>query len=138
MTRTDVHAKSTSTRSARRRVSLRGLLALPAALALLAMLAVPALAAEPTSGYTHTATSQQEVKPSKTTSTPKSSTAPSKEKATPTTSVAPTTTTSTPVAKASSLPFTGLNLTWVVAFGLVLICAGSSIVLIQRRQRDGR
>jgi hypothetical protein len=38
-------------------------------------------------------------------------------------------------AKASTLPFTGFDLRWSVAIGLVLMCAGFSIVAVQRRQR---
>lgn len=119
MTRSDADAKSISGLPCRRR-SLRRLLALPAALALLAALATPAVAAEPTTGYTHTETAKQETLPSKTTTTPK---------------VEPAPTTTTAPVKQVTLPFTGLNLTWVVGFGLVLIGAGGSILMVQRRQR---
>jgi hypothetical protein len=134
MTRTDADVNSMSRRPSRRAL-LHRLLALPAALALLAVLAAPALAAEePTSSYNHPSTSKQETLPSKSKTTPKSEPAPTETTSTTTT---PTTTTpaTTAPAKQSTLPFTGLNLTWVVAFGLLLICAGGSIVMVQRRQR---
>jgi cytoskeletal protein RodZ len=134
MTRTDAEdAKSMKKRPAHRGgASLSRLLALPLALVLVAAFATSAFAAtEPaTTGYTHTATPKQEVLPSKTKTSPTKETTPSKTSTTPATSTEPTTTT----AKASSLPFTGLNLTWVVGFGLLLIVAGSSIVMVQRRQ----
>ncbi len=139
MTRTDAHADSMSIRPPRRGL-LRGLLAVSAALALVAALATPALAAEPTSGYTNTTTAKKEVLPTKTTTTPKKEVEPSKTTTTPATAVEPTATTPTATtAKASTLPFTGLNLTWVVGLGLAMVCAGGSIVMVQRRQhRNGR
>lgn len=136
MTRTDAHADSM--RRPPRRGLLRSLLAVSAALALLAALATPALAAEPTSGYTNTTTAKKEVLPTKTTTTPKKEVEPTKT-TTPAKAVEPVTTTPTATtAKASTLPFTGLNLTWVVALGLVMVCAGGSIVVVQRRQHRGR
>lgn len=139
MTRTDAHADSMSRRPPRRGL-LRTLLALTAAMALVGALASPALAAEPTSGYTNTTTTKQEVLPTKTTTTPKKEVAPTKTTTTPAKSVEPTATTTTPTAttpKASTLPFTGLNLTWVVGLGLAMVCAGGSIVMAQRRQQRG-
>lgn len=133
MTRTDAHADSM--RRPPRRGLLRSLLAISAALALVAALATPALAAEPTSGYTNTTTAKKEVLPTKTTTTPKQEVAPTKTTTTPAKAVEPVTTTS---AKTSTLPFTGLNLTWVVALGLAMVCAGGSIVMVQRRQHRGR
>ncbi len=127
MIRTATDAKSMKRWPSRRRASLRRLLALPIALALVAAFATSAFAAEPTSGYTHPSTAKHEILPSK------SKVAPSKEATT------PTTPTSTTPAKASSLPFTGFDLRWTVGFGLVLMLAGGSLVLIQRRQqRSGR
>jgi LPXTG-motif cell wall-anchored protein len=129
MPRTDAGAESIS-RQSPRRVSLRKLLALPAALALLAALATPAVAAEePTSGYTHTEPSKQETLPAKETTTPEQEPAPTE----PTAEAEPAPTTTQ--AKQATLPYTGLNLTWVIGFGLVLMGAGSSIVMVQRRQR---
>ncbi len=124
-----------------RRRFARELLALPAVLALLVP-AAPALAATGTgtSGYstkppapTTKTEPKKEVEPSKTESTPaattpKTAVEPAKE---------PTTTPVTTTAKASTLPFTGLNLTWVVGAGVLLLGAGLSIRLALRT-RSGR
>lgn len=135
MTRTDVMASSRP-RTAVARLSsksgLRRLLIVPVALLLALALVGPttAFAAEPNaSGY-----NQEPNKPStgtlpakesgKPTSTPKSEPAPE------TTSTTPTTT-----DKASTLPFTGFDLRWSLGLGLVLMGAGVSIVVVQRRQR---
>ncbi|HVR04791.1 MAG TPA: hypothetical protein VMS02_02040 [Solirubrobacteraceae bacterium] len=127
---------------ARRRGLRRGLVALPVALSLM-LPVTPALAQTTgTSGY------KQEPPAPKTTTTPKSGTAPSKEATTPAkpapkAAVEPTTTTApakvTVAPSESKLPFTGLNLTWVVGAGVLLLAAGLSIRVVQRRQRyDGR
>ncbi|HEX5853945.1 MAG TPA: hypothetical protein VFY36_12740 [Solirubrobacteraceae bacterium] len=89
-------------------------------------LALPgtALAAdEPTSGYKQTPT------------TPKTGTAPSKEEKAPASETAPTSTTPSSEPKASTLPFTGFDLRWSLAVGVLLMGAGFSIVAVQRRQR---
>jgi hypothetical protein len=121
-----------------RRFARRELLALPAVLALLVP-AAPALAATSTgtSGY-------NQKPPAPTTKTePKKAVEPSKEaaKATPTTTPEPakatTTTPTTTTPQASTLPFTGLNLTWVVGAGVLLLGAGLSIRLALRT-RSGR
>jgi len=101
-------------------------------------LALPgaALAAEGTSSYGQTPTTPT----TPTTSTPTTGTSPSKEeKSTPATGEESTKASSTAPAteKAKSLPFTGLDLRWTVAFGLLLVGAGFSIVVIQRRGRRG-
>jgi cytoskeletal protein RodZ len=74
--------------------------------------------------------------------TPTSGTSPSKEattpeKTTPAKEAAPTTTTSPsmPTSKAAALPFTGLDLRWSIAIGVLLIGLGCSILGVQRRQR---
>ncbi len=133
MTRTDVMASSRPrTEGAASMTSgtsgvARRLSALFAVLLFALTLALPgtALAAEePTSGYKQTPT------------TPKTGTAPSKEEA-PASEPAPTKTT-TPTgteAKASTLPFTGFDLRWSLAVGVLLMGAGFSIVAVQRRQR---
>lgn len=124
----------------RRRFGRRELLALPVVLALLVP-AAPALAATSTgtgtSGYS-------QKPPTPTTKTePKKEVEPSKEaaKTTPTTTVEPvketTTTPTTTTPQASTLPFTGLNLTWVVGAGVLLLGAGLSIRLALRT-RSGR
>jgi hypothetical protein len=120
----------------RRHLARRELLALPAALVLLVP-ATPALAA--TSGTSSTGTSGYNQKPPTPTTTPepKKEVEPAKEekKTTPTTTPEPTTT--TPTAKASTLPFTGLDLRWVVGAGLLLLSTGLAIRLGQR-SRAGR
>lgn len=124
-------AATDSGRSRRRRTMRRGLLALPLALVLMVGGATTALAAAPTSGYSQTAPAP------KTTPTPKgeaapttTSSTPSKETtATPTSSTEPTATTAT---KATTLPFTGLDLRWVILAGVLLVGMGMSIVLVQR------
>ena len=131
MTRTDVMASSRPrTEGAVSMTSgisgvTRRLLALSALLLLALTLALPgtALAAEePTSSYKQTPT------------TPKTGTAPSKEEA-PASEPAPTKTTTPTEAKASTLPFTGFDLRWSLAVGVLLMGAGFSIVAVQRRQR---
>ncbi len=124
----------------RRRFARRELLALPAVLALL-IPAAPALA-QTTTG---TGTSGYSTKPP----TPTTKTEPKKEvehskeasKTTPKTTVEPakepTTTPTVTTPKASTLPFTGLNLTWVVGAGVLLLGAGLSIRLALR-PRSGR
>ncbi|MFI5005001.1 MAG: hypothetical protein ACHQE6_08300 [Solirubrobacterales bacterium] len=123
-------------RRGRRRIARRELLVLPAVLALIVP-AAPALA-QTSTGTSSTGTSGYNQKPPtpKTEPEPKKETEPAKEaeKTTPTTE--PTAT--TPVTpKASTLPFTGLNLTWVVGAGVLLLAAGLVIRLVQR-PRAGR
>jgi hypothetical protein len=119
--------RSSARRRVPRRIGRRELLALPAALALLVP-ATPALASTGTSGY-------NQKPPVPTTKTePKTGTAPSKESATPAASAEPAAASTTPTVttKASTLPFTGLNLTWVVGAGLLLLAAGLAIRLVLR------
>jgi len=103
---------------------------LPVALALALTPAAPVLAASgsATTGYGN--------------SQPKapagSGTSPSKATKKPAKAVTPATTSSTPTAKpakASTLPFTGFDLRWTVGAGLLLVGAGGSIMVMQRRQR---
>jgi hypothetical protein len=76
-----------------------------------------------------------------TTPTPSTGTSPSKEETSPATPASNETSpsnTSTPAkasAKAGTLPFTGFDLRWSLAIGVLLIAAGFSIVAMQRRQR---
>jgi hypothetical protein len=72
---------------------------------------------------------------------PSTGTSPSKETekpaTTPTSEETPTTTTS-PEATTKTLPFTGFDLRWDFGLGLLLVAAGFSIVMVQRRQgREG-
>ena len=137
------NATSIGRARSRRRRTVRGLLALPLALMLIAP--GTALAAEPTSGYsqttpapttTTTPTPKQETAPTKTSSTPKetpaSGTEPAKTSEPAKSSTEPTATTA-----AKTLPFTGLNLTWIVIGGVLLVAMGASILVTQRR-RHGR
>jgi hypothetical protein len=106
---------------------MRGLLVLPVLLlAFTLMLPGVALAAgEATSGYSGTPTA------------PSTTTSPSKEKE-PAKAEEPSKTATTPTAeKASTLPFTGFDLRWSLVVGFVLIGAGASIVVVQRRNHRG-
>jgi uncharacterized membrane protein len=142
-------------RARRRRVALRGLLALPIAMMLLAP-GASALAAEATNGYsqttppptttttttvTTTATTTPATK-TETTSTPKGGVSPSSTsstpKSTPTSAAEPAKSgvePSTTTAKATTLPFTGLDLRWVVLAGVLLVGLGMSIMVAQRSRR---
>ncbi|MGH2904696.1 MAG: hypothetical protein ACRDK7_14100 [Solirubrobacteraceae bacterium] len=139
MTRTNVMASSgprtaeTATKGSGSSHARRRLVILPVVLALGLASVSPALAASPTTGYAEPGAK-----------TPKSGTSPSKSTKTPTTtpaqSVEPAATSTTPAtstepAKASTLPFTGFNLSWTVGGGLLLIAAGGSIMVTQRRGR---
>jgi hypothetical protein len=137
MTRTDVMASSRpqteNAVSMRRGMSgvTRRLSAISALLLLAFALALPgaALAAEPTAGYNQTPT------------TPKTGTSPSKEEKSPASEPAPekektgTTTPTTTQPNTTTLPFTGFDLRWSLAVGVLLMGAGFSIVAVQRRQR---
>jgi hypothetical protein len=122
-------------RSRRRRTMRRGLLVLPLALALIAPGAT-ALAVEATTGYSQTTPAPK----TETTPAPKGEAAPTQSSSTPskeapTTSTEPTATT----AKTKALPFTGLDLRWVILGGILLVGMGMSIVVVQRgRHGTGR
>ena len=143
MTRTDVMASSRPRTAGAKTKGPRAwsrLAALPvAALVALALIAPgTALGAnEPTSGYSTTTPA-----PPVTTTTPSTGTSPSKEEGTPTATTSKETTpttTSTPAKEtAKALPFTGFDLRWSFAIGLVLIAGGLSIVVMQRRREHGR
>jgi uncharacterized membrane protein len=162
MTRIDVVASSRSRKTRATRIStgpsssLGKLLVVPVAALIAAVLLLPAsaLAAEPTSGYSQTAPTPKTTPATPTTPTapkPSTGTSPSKEEKTPSEekSKAPTKepTASTPSSTtvgasksstSSTLPFTGLDLRWVVGVGLLLIAAGLSITTLQRRHRGER
>jgi hypothetical protein len=155
MTRTDVMASSRpqtpAAASSKGRSPLsarRSLLACAVALAM-ALLAMPgaALAAEGTSTYGQTPStptttpSTPTTTPSTptTTPTPTTGTSPSKETEKPAGKEEPAKTSgTTPSAsspeKASTLPFTGLDLRWVAALGVLLIGAGFLLLATQRRR----
>jgi beta-lactamase regulating signal transducer with metallopeptidase domain len=67
---------------------------------------------------------ENESKPTE--STPKSSVKPSSSSASPTSE--------TKAETAKELPFTGLNLVWVIGAGLLLLAAGFSMRIVQRRR----
>jgi uncharacterized membrane protein len=134
------NATSIGRASSRRRRTVRGLLALPLALMLIAP--GTALAVE-TSGYgnttpapktTTTPTPKQETAPTKTSSTPKETPA-SKTEPAKTSEPAKSSTEPTATTAAKTLPFTGLNLTWIVIGGVLLVAMGASILLTQRRRQ---
>ena len=134
MTRTDVMASSrpgtagaAPMRGGSSRVR-RGLLVLPVLLLMAFALATPGAAVAAGTSTTETGYNQ---KPNE----PKEGTSPSKETTAPTTKSEPATTAAP--EKASTLPFTGLDLRWTLAAGLLLMGAGFSIVLVQRRRTDG-
>jgi hypothetical protein len=142
MTRTDVMASSrpqTEGAVSMRSSSLgvpRRLSAISAMLLLALALVLPAtaLAAESTTGYNQTPTTPTTT----TTPTPTTGTSPSKEEKSPASEPAPEKTSTTPTTtttKASTLPFTGFDLRWSLAVGVLLMGAGFSIVAVQRRQR---
>jgi cell division septation protein DedD len=138
MTRTDVMASSRPRTVGAGRIRrgapgvMRRLAVLPVLLALALALPGAALATESSSsGYKQTPNVPTSgTSPSKESSKPTSSTAPKSE-------VAPAKSSATPEAKASTLPFTGFDLRWSIAIGLLLIGAGASIMTMQRRQRHG-
>jgi uncharacterized membrane protein len=117
--------------------------------ALVLMIPASAGAAEPTSGYgstpttpTTTPATTPATTPTPTTPTtpttpsePKTGTSPSTEKGTPAGKEEPAKTSTTPTAKAATLPFTGFDLRWTVAIGLLLMSSGFTIVVIQRRHQ---
>jgi outer membrane biosynthesis protein TonB len=150
-------------RARRRRMALRGLLALPIALMLLAP-GTSAFATEATTGYsqttpppTTTTVTTTTTTTTPTTPTPTSKTTPAtKTEPTPKGGVSPSSTSSTPkttapassnepakssteptttAAKATTLPFTGLDLRWVVLAGVLLVGLGMSIMVAQRSRR---
>jgi ABC-type glycerol-3-phosphate transport system substrate-binding protein len=107
--------------------ALRRLLVLPVVLLLAAALATPALAAskEPLTTYTPTTKTEHKVLPAK-------------EKKAPAVTPAPVTTTEPAKAASTTLPFTGFDLRWTVGIGLLLVFAGGSIMVMQRRRHDSR
>jgi hypothetical protein len=147
MTRTDVMASSRprtagAASTGSRKTSLkRSMLALSALLLMVCSLALPgaALAAEGTTGYNQTPTTPT-TPATPTTPTPTTGTSPSKETTTPASKEEPakaSTAPSTGSEKAATLPFTGFDLRWTVAVGVLLMGAGFSIVVMQRRERRG-
>jgi uncharacterized surface anchored protein len=162
MTRTDVMASSRPHTAAAASIGrghsgiARRLMVLPVLMLLALAIVGPgtALAAEENPTYTTPATTPKETPPTYTTpattpketpkeetkTTPTSGTSPSKEATSPTTPAANETSPAketSPTTKATTLPFTGFDLRWSLVIGLLLMGAGVSIVLMQRRQRRG-
>lgn len=135
MTRTDVMASSRPRTAGAAPIGggssriRRGLLILPVLLLMAFALATPGAAVAAGTG-TGSEYSQEPNKPKE-----KEGTSPSKETAAPTTSTEPAT--AAAPEKASTLPFTGFDLRWTLAAGLLLMGAGFSIVVVQRRRTDG-
>ena len=142
MTRTDVMASSRpqaegeAKGSGRSSSARRRLIVLPVLLLLAVLVAAPMSAVAASTTTNKEGLSGYEKK-----SEEKSGTSPSKEKTTPEKTETPTTSKSTaPTSetKAATLPFTGLDLRWTLGMGLLLVGAGFSIVVMQRRhRRDG-
>jgi hypothetical protein len=131
-------------RSRRRRTMLRGLLALPLALALIAPGAT-AIAAAPTSGYSQTAPAPKTTPATTptTTSSPKGEAAPTQTSSTPSTETQPANSSSEPTAttangSSKTLPFTGLDLRWMILGGVLLVGMGGSILFVQRGRSTKR
>ncbi len=151
MTRTDVMASSRPRGAGEvpvyGRVSrpLRVVLLVPALVAIALMLGAPGAAVAAgttttnTSGYNSTPTTPTTTTPTTTTPEPKTGTSPTTEegKAPEPKEEAAKTSTTTSTAKAGTLPFTGLDLRWVLAFGFVLMAGGVSIIVVQRRLGRG-
>jgi cytoskeletal protein RodZ len=152
MTRTDVMASSRPQAEGAGKVRLgsvgsrRRLIVLPVVLLLAVALVAPvsAVAAGTTTnkegltGYEKKSEEKSGTSPSKETKTAEKEPAPT---TTSTTSTTPTSSTSpsSETSKSSTLPFTGLDLRWLIGMGLFLSGAGLSIVTVQRRhRRDGR
>jgi hypothetical protein len=137
MTRTDVMASSrpqtVGAASKRRGFRLRALAIFPLALLMAMALLAPGVASAATETGTKSGYNQEPEKPSTGTSPSKETSEPSKEE--PASETTPTTTSTPSSEKAKTLPFTGFDLRWSFGIGLLLMGAGLSIVVVQRRQR---
>ena len=111
---------------------MRRLTLLPIILLLSMALLVPGSALAASESNTSSGYNQEPNKP-------KTGTSPSKEAeepaATTPAETTATTTTSPEAATTKTLPFTGFDLRWSFGLGLLLMGAGFSIVVVQRRQR---
>jgi hypothetical protein len=135
MTRTDVMASSrpgTYATAGTARIGSRAWRSL-SLLSVLAIVAVGLIA--PTgalaAGSSSEATSGYNQEPSK----PSTGTSPSKETTTPTTTTEKAAT--VPAAESTkTLPFTGFDVRWSLAIGVLLMGAGCSIIVLQRRRHS--
>jgi len=146
MTRTDTLASSGphaagahTTRVGARRVPGRFLGLIVASLFAAALVAPTAALAASTgeSGYSQTPSTPKTTTTTSKPSEPKSGTSPSKEVSPSKAATTSTSPTSTTTETAKTLPFTGLDLRWIVVAGVLMMAAGFSIVTLQRRQRRG-
>jgi hypothetical protein len=134
MTRTDVMASSrplTAGAAPAGRGTARvraGLLLLPVLLLMAFALATPGAAVAAGTSTTESGYKQEPNAPKE-----KEGSGPSKESTTPT-STTPTSA-AAPEKAAPTLPFTGFDMRWALAFGLLLMGSGLTIVVVQRRQR---
>jgi len=150
MTRTDVMASSrprtagAALNGKRSRGIVRRAGLASTALLLAIALAGPATAsaAESGSGYTQTPktptttpTTPATTPATTPTTTPTTGTSPEKTSSTPTTATEPAKTPTATTATTGTLPFTGFDLRFILGFGLVLLGAGFTLVMMQRRQR---
>jgi hypothetical protein len=131
MTRTDVMASSRPRTEGAKPMSnktskIRTLVVLPVVLLMGLALFAPTSARGATET---TSTSGYNQEPPKPAEKEQKGTSPSKEASEPvaTTAAEPT---------ASTLPFTGLDLRWSFAIGILLLGAGISIIVVQKRQSD--
>ena len=108
------------------------MMVLPVLLLLGMALLAPGSALAASESSTSSGYGQEPNKPSTGTSPSKETTTPS---TTPSSTTTPTTTSTTPTTTAKTLPFTGFDLRWSFGLGLLLMGAGFSIVVVQRRQR---
>jgi hypothetical protein len=134
MTRTDVMASSrprtegaTPMRTTTSKIRALAMLPLVLLMAMALFAPTSALAATET-----TSTSGYNQEPPKPKEEEKKGTSPSKEASEPAKSEPVATTGTEPTA--STLPFTGLDLRWSFAIGILLLGAGISIIVVQRRQ----
>jgi hypothetical protein len=145
MTSNEVRALDRPRRGGARR-GLRFLIAaLSLSLAVIAFSAMPVMAAGTTStttSSTETGYSQKPEKPKEekkvAPSKEEKKVAPAKEETTPKAETEPAKEVVTAPATAEKLPFTGLDLRWVVGMGLLLILGGGvSLRVVRRRERHG-
>ena len=112
---------------------MRKLTLLPIILLLSMALLAPGSALAASESNTSSGYNQEPNKPSTGTSPSKETEKPA---ATTPNETAPTTTTTPETATTKTLPFTGFDLRWSFGLGLLLMGAGFSIVVLQRRRSD--
>lgn len=134
--------QSGSITSRRSRMLRRGLLAVPVTLGL--MLPAGAGAAEATNGYTQTPPPPPGTTTTTTVTTPPvtvTTSAPAAKKVVPKKGVSPSVNIGEPVTikpspAPTTLPFTGLDLRWIIGAGILLLGMGFTLRILQRRARS--